>query len=150
LSLIPKGQSILADDLSTSASNCKVTFHPNRKYVFKIKHRPVVPNNVRYWQVFGSDKQLEIFLQLKDELECVHIDTDNDVYENKREIVLNETYENPEELEVLQLKDNVLPRGLVPLEELLEFNDVAKKKKIEPIGAKVEDCNIGTAKNPNS
>ena len=38
--------------------------------------------------------------------------------------------------------------GLVPLQELFYFNDVAEKPKIEPVGAKVEDCNIGTKDNP--
>lgn len=35
-----------------------------------------------------------------------------------------------EEFETLQLKDIVLHRGLVPLEELFDFNDVVKKPKI--------------------
>jgi hypothetical protein len=33
--------------------------------------------------------------------------------------------------DVLQLKSNVLPRGLVPLEDLFDCNDLAKKQKIE-------------------
>jgi hypothetical protein len=33
-------------------------------------------------------------------------------------------------VDVLQLKSNVLPRGLVPLEDLFDSNDVAKKPKI--------------------
>jgi hypothetical protein len=48
----------------------------------------------------------------------------------------------------LQLKDNILPRGLVPLEELFDFNDVAIKQKIEPTGKDLEDYNIGTDKEP--
>jgi hypothetical protein len=48
----------------------------------------------------------------------------------------------------LQLKNNVLPRGLVPLEELFDFNDVAKNPKIEPSGKEVEECNIGTEEKP--
>jgi len=62
--------------------------------------------------------------------------------------VLNENHDNREELEVWKLKDNVLPRGLVPLEEIFNFNDVAKKTKIEHVGAKVEDYNIGIVENP--
>lgn len=46
------------------------------------------------------------------------------------------------------MKDNVFPRGLVPLEELFEFNDVAKNAKIKHVGAEVEDYNIGNDKNP--
>jgi hypothetical protein len=48
----------------------------------------------------------------------------------------------------LQLKDSILPRGLVPLEELFDFDDVAIKQKIEPTGKDLEDCNIGTDKEP--
>jgi hypothetical protein len=46
------------------------------------------------------------------------------------------------------LKNNALPRGLVPLEDLFDFNDVDKKPKIEASGKEVEDCNIGTEENP--
>jgi hypothetical protein len=49
-----------------------------------------------------------------------------------------EINENDEDSNVLQLKNNVLPRGLVPLEELFDFNDVSKKPKIEPSGKEVE------------
>jgi hypothetical protein len=35
------------------------------------------------------------------------------------------------ETDILHLKINVLPRGLVPLEDLFDFDDVAKKLKIE-------------------
>jgi hypothetical protein len=46
------------------------------------------------------------------------------------------------------LKNDALPRGLVPLESLFDFNDVAKKTKIEASGKEVEDYNIGTEENP--
>jgi hypothetical protein len=48
----------------------------------------------------------------------------------------------------LNLKSNIFPRGLVPLEDLFDFNDVAKKTKIESSGKEVEDCNIGTEEKP--
>ena len=51
-------------------------------------------------------------------------------------------------MDILSLKDCFLPRGLVPLEELFDFDDVAKKPKIEPTGKEFEDCNIGTKKEP--
>jgi hypothetical protein len=48
----------------------------------------------------------------------------------------------------LQPKNNILPRGLVPLEEIFDFNDVAKNTKIEPTGKDIEECNIGTNEKP--
>lgn len=50
---------------------------------------------------------------------------------------------------MLQLKDNLFPKGLTPLEDLFDFNDVAKKPKIEPAGVGVEECNIGIEESPN-
>jgi hypothetical protein len=38
---------------------------------------------------------------------------------------------------------HILSRGLVPLEDLFDFNDVEKKPKIEASGKEVEECNIG-------
>jgi hypothetical protein len=52
------------------------------------------------------------------------------------------------EADVLHLKSNVLPRGLVPLEDLFDSNDVAKKLKIEANGQEVEDYNIWTEEKP--
>jgi len=46
------------------------------------------------------------------------------------------------------LKNNIFPRGLVPLEELFDFNDVAKKPNIEASGKEVEECNIGIEGKP--
>jgi hypothetical protein len=86
-----------------------------------------------------------------------NIDLENDdefvnksVFENGsvNTIDVEEFNENDVDSDILQLKNNVLPRGLVPLEDLFDFNDVAKKPKIEASGKEVEDCNIGTEENP--
>lgn len=109
---------------------------------------------MNYWQVFGNDKQIDRFLQFKDEFEddsidleselenqmVIHFDVEiqldnSDVNINIKEVVnklkLLEIDPKKEDFETLQLKDNILPRVLVPLEELFDFNDVAKKPKIE-------------------
>jgi len=51
-------------------------------------------------------------------------------------------------MEVLQLKDNVIPKGLIPLEELFDQDDVAQKPSLTPTEKGVEDVNIGLAENP--
>jgi ribonuclease HI len=78
LQVIPRGQNILVDGLATSAATCKIPFHPNRQYTVEVKCRPVVPDNIRYWQVFGNDEQIDDFLQSKNEFECANIDVDSD------------------------------------------------------------------------
>ena len=48
------------------------------------------------------------------------------------------------ELEVLHCENDTIPRGLAPLEELFDFNDVAKKPKVESTEADIEEYNIGS------
>ena len=49
---------------------------------------------------------------------------------------------------IIQLKSNTIPRGLVPLEEIFDRNDVARSPKVAPSDAEVEECNIGTKEDP--
>ena len=51
-------------------------------------------------------------------------------------------------MDVLQLKDNYIPKGLIPLEELFDQDDVARKPTLMPTDEGVEDVNLGTAENP--
>jgi hypothetical protein len=157
LQVMPRGQNILAYRLATSTTTCKIHFHPTCKYTVEVKCRPTIPDNIRYWQVFGNDDQIEDFLQCKNDFECTNIDLEQDeefvnksVFENGsvNTIVVEEISENDVDFDILQLKNNVLPRGLVLLEDLFDFNDEAKKLKIEASGKEVEDCNIGTEENP--
>jgi hypothetical protein len=144
---MPRGQNILADRLATSSASYKIPFRQTHPYTVEVKCRPTVPDNIRYWQVFGNDDQIEDFLQCKNNFECTNIDL-----ENENENVNNSEFEidnvnvvNTVDLEAtvdseelgndevdtnfLQLKSNVLPRGLVPLEDLFDSDDVAKKPK---------------------
>lgn len=75
--------------------------------------------------------------------------SDEKIYANKT-VHKTEIHKDPEkeEIKILQLKDNVLPRGLAPLEDLFDFNDVSRKPKMEPIGTNIEECNIGSEQNP--
>jgi hypothetical protein len=107
--------------------------------------------------VFGNDDQIENFLQCKNDFECTNIDLENEdenVNNSKFEIDSVNTVDSGElgddemDVNVLQLKINVLPRGLVPLEDLFDSNNVAKKPKIEAHGQEVEDYNIGTEEKP--
>ena len=125
-----------------------------------------MPDNEKYWQVFDRDKKIEDFMQFKNEFELHSSDSDYDIdcgEENflgeeepflelvninlltsklKNKIELNAELEI-EELETLHSKDESFPSSLAPLEELFDFNDVARKPKPEPIETEVEECNIG-------
>ena len=147
LQVMPRGQNILADGLAMLATTCKIPFRPTRKYTVEVKCRPTVPDNIRYWQVFGNDDQIGYFMQCNNDFKCKNIDLENDdefvnksVFENGsvNKIDVEEFNENEVDSDILQLKNNVLPIGLVMLEDLFDFNDVAKKPKIEASGKEVE------------
>jgi hypothetical protein len=50
--------------------------------------------------------------------------------------------------DILELKTNHIPRGLVPLEILFDSNDFYKGDVIKNQEEAVIDCNIGTIENP--
>jgi hypothetical protein len=45
--------------------------------------------------------------------------------------------------DIVQLKNNIIPKGLVPLEKLFDENDVARNPRITANDEDIEDCNIG-------
>ena len=53
-----------------------------------------------------------------------------------------------DESEIINLKDNYLPKGLTPLEDLFDSNDIPPKPKMEPLKADIEEYNLGTEEKP--
>lgn len=51
-------------------------------------------------------------------------------------------------MEILQLKDKIIPKGLIRLEELFDKDYVARKPSMVPTDKVVEDVNLGTADKP--
>jgi hypothetical protein len=50
--------------------------------------------------------------------------------------------------DIMQLKNNVIPKALVPLEKLFDNNDGPRSPEIAANDGDVEYCNIGTQENP--
>ena len=177
LAKISRDHNIYAHPLATFASTCKLPFDPNHHFIAEIKHRPTVPNNVKDWQVFENDAQINNFLTLEGEFSNINIDMDamDDPLQQTKEnqqVVTSTTVKqilhptifdnaNIEQLkqehleettktedEIIDLKDNFLPVGLTPLEDMFDANDVPKKPKMEPLNAAIKEHNIGTAEKP--
>ncbi len=74
LYMVPKDQNILPDGLATSTSTCKMPYRPSHQYTVEVKNRPIVPNSIRYWKVFGNDVEIESILHSRDEFEYANID----------------------------------------------------------------------------
>jgi hypothetical protein len=46
--VIPRGKNQIADSLATSSSVFKIPNFPNKNYEIEVKHRPTVPDNIKY------------------------------------------------------------------------------------------------------
>lgn len=46
---IPRKQNMQAHSLATFASAYKLPFQPNHQYTAKVRHRYVIPDNLKYW-----------------------------------------------------------------------------------------------------
>ena len=118
--------------------------------------------------MFDSDKHIDDFLKSENDFSipisetnhkenCLYIEqipevemtysADINHYENpfEAEIIDNADQEH---LEVLQCKNDKIPRGLTPLEHLFYFNDVAKEPRMESMETNVEEHNIGSLAEP--
>ena len=63
---IPRAQNSLANELSFATIISQIP-HANEKDTVKVKNQPIVLDNIDYWQVFEGDKQIDGFLQFKNE-----------------------------------------------------------------------------------
>lgn len=139
LTAVPHAHNVIAYSLASTASNLKILMNSNKKFEIHFKHFPIVLDNLRYWQVFWDDKEINAFLQNEGSYKDASIDIYYDTDELKIKV---------NQMEILQLKDNIIPKGLIPLEELFDQDDVARKTSLVPIDKSVEDVNLGTTKKP--
>lgn len=58
LTLVPKNQNIFSSGLALVASTCLRPCEC-KQYILQEKFRLAVPNNEKYWQVFGGEKQIK-------------------------------------------------------------------------------------------
>jgi hypothetical protein len=148
--VIPRGGNQIVDALATSASLFKIPVFPNRGYEIEVKNTPKVHDNINYWQYFEDDKQIESFLKMDGEFASLNIDEEYCCEEEDVVVLANDDYFKNQIVgkDIMQLKNNIIPKGLVPLEKLFDNNDVAKSPKITVNDGDVEDCNIGTQEDP--
>ena len=139
LTAVPRAQNVIVDSLATTTSNLKILMNSNNKFEIHVKHLPTVLDNLRYWQVFWDDKEINTFVKNEGNYKDASIDVDYDT--DELEIEVNQ-------MEILQLKDNIIPKGLIPLEELFDQDDVARKPSLVPTDKGVEDVNLGTSDKP--
>jgi hypothetical protein len=150
---VPSAENQQADALAKAAS----TFDPptsfNLKYHIQLRHRPSIPDNVQHWQVFEDDEQLRKFLETVDEFSETCYDQENQddpfwIMQEGEDV--KEFHDKIANHRMLVLKNNQIPKGLIPLERLFNKDDIPSKSTLQPQPEEVEDCNIGTVNNPKN
>jgi len=76
LAKIPRKHNLQAHSLATFSNTCKLPFEPNHQFTAEIRHRPAIPDNVKNWQVFDNDNQINNFLTLEEEFSSTNVDVD--------------------------------------------------------------------------
>jgi hypothetical protein len=51
-------------------------------------------------------------------------------------------------IDIVQLKNNIIPKGLVPFNFFFDNNDVERNPKVTANDEDIGDCNIGTREDP--
>jgi hypothetical protein len=145
ISYIPRDMNQLVDSLVVSASMFIPPMPPRLSYEIQVKYRPSLPDNIKYWKVFEDDDELNRFLQVVDEFSDMHVDQQNLNVEESQKPKLKQRLGQHD---IVQLPNNYIPRGLVPLEKIFDQNDVPykpDKKEKDPV---VHEHNIGGESQP--
>jgi hypothetical protein len=118
---------------------------PRLNYEIQVKYRPSLPDNVKYWKVFEDDDELTRFLMVVDEFFNMHIDQENqNVEESKKPKLKRKMGQH----DIVQLPNNYIPRGLVPLEKIFDQNDVPYKPDKKEKDHVVHEHNIASQNHP--
>jgi len=111
-----------------------------------MRHGPSFPNNIKHWKIFEYDQQIKEFFSMVEDFQGTDIDQDE--YEATEVVEVIGLKNSIVDQKIIQLKDNTLPRGLVPLERLFNSNDVAVGSEKIPRDEQIQDHNIGTQLEP--
>jgi hypothetical protein len=98
----------------------------------EVLFRPSILDNLEHWQVFEDDDQIIRFMEKSKEI------TDSQI--NFLVDSMN--------LEVVNLQNNTLPKGCIPLEDLFDRHDVVKRKKPSKQVDESLELNIGMEMDP--
>ena len=75
LIFVPRKRNIVAHNLAFAARTCLLPYETKYCTTQK-KFRSAIPDNEKYWQVFDNDKQIEDFMQFRNEFELNGSDSD--------------------------------------------------------------------------
>lgn len=129
----------MASSLVVAASTFRPPQNPLLIYEIEVRHRASIPDNFKHWQVFEDDEQGKRFIEVVGEFS-------HSIIEQQQEATLWKDIMVGQK--ILQLKENTIPRGLVPLERIFNKDDIASKQTTPEKEETVEYCNIGLEEEP--
>ena len=83
-----------------------------------------MPDNVKQWKFFEDDIEIERFLELTGEFSNSMIDQEQDDEDEEFEGVAETDIAGHD---IIELKSNFIPKGLVPLERIFSKDDTPLK-----------------------
>ena len=95
--------------------------------------------------MFENDDELSKFLQVVDEFYDMNIDQENLNMEEAQKLKLKDKVDDKN---IVQLPSNYIPRGIVPLEELFDHNDIPLKPTKKEQDPAIQEKNIGSQSHP--
>jgi hypothetical protein len=100
--------------LAFAASNFKTPMFPNLKFQIEFRHRTSIPDNIKHWQVFKDDEEIQRFVKTIEEFSNISIDKDDEDAEAEIHTaeILQDTIAGHK---IIELKTNHLLKVLVPL-----------------------------------
>jgi hypothetical protein len=135
------------DSLALATSNFKTPMFPNLKFEVEVRHRPSIQDNIKHWQVFKDDEEIQRFLKNIEEFSNISIDQDDK--DGEVEVhAADFLQDNVAGHKIIELKTNHMPKGLVPLEKIFDHNDIFIKEIIQTKETNVVDCDINPDSNP--
>jgi ribonuclease HI len=145
ITFLPRAMNEVADSLAISACAFIPPLPHKLSYEIQVRHRPSLPDNVKFWKVFEDDTELTRFLAVVDEFAELQIDQDN---EHDDEVEQPKLKSKIAAHEIVQLSTNRIPKGLVPLERLFDNNDVAVKLQSAERESYVSKYNVASEQDP--
>ena len=114
--VIPRMENVVVDALVVLVSVFQLPIYPSKQCKMEVRHKPTNPNNVHHWKVFDDDEHISRFMEMSGEFSNIKLDQEN-VFEEGESADPDPQYLTQLAVkDIIQLKSNIIPRGLVPLE----------------------------------
>jgi ribonuclease HI len=83
ITFVHKNLNRQAYSLALAASSFKTPMLPNLKFEVEVRNKPSILDNLKHWQVFKDDEEIQRFLKTIEEFSNISIDQDDEDAEHK-------------------------------------------------------------------